>query len=249
MILYPHDKISTYQRQQMTNIAFNNVIPLAIEGCFDDCQSIAKSILTNATFNTCSGNSINILRLIAQTVYYFWLAKDIKDKYSVVVPTGNLGNAVAAVMAKKMGAPIDNIIIAVNHNSLLSPDIIKGVTELPNNKPIKSLSTAMDVCIPNNLLRLRYLCPIWDDVKDWLHIEHVSEEATTETILDTFRNETYPCDPHTAVGIAAANRHLHLSNLTVLSTAAPIKFLIHWHNLVLLLMSQNHYPKIKKILL
>jgi threonine synthase len=229
LVFYPHDKCSVFQRQQMTNKCFQHNIPIAIEGCFDDCQSIAKKLLADNKIKTCSGNSINILRLLAQVTYYFTLAQEYVSegaikKFSVVVPTGNLGNVVAAVIAKRLGAPIENIIIAVNSNSVLNKEIIKGNQHLPIQQAIKTYSTAMDVCIPNNLLRLQYLCKDIADLNDWLFIKQIDEIETKQTILNCHDELNYVVDPHTAVGIAAAKYFNHLEHLTVLSTAAPQKF-------------------------
>ena len=241
MILYPYKNISEYQRKQMTDSKFKNTIPLAYEGNFDDCQKKIKEVLSNKNLNTLSGNSINIFRLIAQVVYYYWIALELynkknlnlDEKFNVTIPSGNLGNAVAALMAKIMGAPIDNIIIATNNNSVISNDYILGIEnnsdyKLQHNKYKKTLSSAMDVCIPSNLIRFEFLCNhlIKKNIlpSRFIYIKKVNENKTIETIENTYKKNNYIADPHTAVGIYASN-YFNLSGYNIiLSTAHPIKF-------------------------
>ena len=121
LIFFPNEKISNYQRKQITNSEYKNNIPIALEGTFDDCQYVIKKILGNAP-KLYSGNSVNILRIIAQIIYYFWIGIELNGYYNVSIPSGNLGNAVAALIAVNMGAPIDTVIIAGNEN--LSLDLM-----------------------------------------------------------------------------------------------------------------------------
>jgi len=227
MILYPKNRISDYQRCQISCDNHKYAIPIAVEGTFDDCQRVIKMILSNSA-NLYSGNSISILRLIAQIVYYFWISKDIGHKFSVIVPTGNLGNAVAAAMAKTMGAPIDKIIIACNENCLLTKNILIGHECIDTSHKLteskQTLSSAMDVCIPSNLIRMQYLCSINNDLPKSLEVYQIDDTKITATILSMYDDYGIVIDPHTAVGVAV-NKLVELDNPTViLSTAAALKF-------------------------
>ena len=226
IVLYPKNRISNYQRSQISCSKHKYAIPIAVEGTFDDCQKTIKSILMNSE-NIFSGNSVGILRLIAQVVYYFWIAKDIGDNFSVIVPTGNLGNAVAAAMAKTMGAPIDKIVIACNDNCTFTKDILIGNEELNPNDALQSrstLSSAMDVCIPSNLIRMQYLCKINKELCNSINLIVINDSQTTDTICSTYNNYGLVVDPHTAVGIAANESVECKTSSVVLSTASPIKF-------------------------
>ena len=240
IVLYPKNRISNYQLSQISSNKHKYAIPIAVEGTFDDCQKTIKTILMNSE-NIFSGNSVGILRLIAQVVYYFWIAKDIGDIFSVIVPTGNLGNAVAAAMAKTMGAPIDKIVIACNDNCTITKDILIGNDELDTNNTLRShstLSSAMDVCIPSNLIRMQYLCKINKELCDSINLIVINDSQTTNTISSTYKDYGLVVDPHTAVGIAANESIEFKSPSIVLSTASPVKFN---DNIDKILLSQSGY--------
>ena len=118
-VLHPHNKISTIQRKIMTTIGSNNIYNIAVKGTFDDCQKIVKEMFSENSFrekiNMSGVNSINWARIICQIVYYFYSAYKIKNKkINFSVPTGNFGDIFAGYMAKKMGLPIEKLIVATN---------------------------------------------------------------------------------------------------------------------------------------
>jgi threonine synthase len=227
LVLYPLDRISTFQKNQISNQRHKKSIPISVEGTFDDCQDAIKIILANSE-KIYSGNSVSILRLIAQIVYYFWIAKELDKEFSVTVPTGNLGNAVAAVMAKVMGAPIDKIVIAGNTNCKLTHDVIFENGFIPKTEAKSTMSSAMDVCAPSNLIRLQYLCKKYNFLQDSIIIKTVNEHNIIDTIVSTYSEHNILIDPHTSVGIFASKcqKVEPFVNINViLSTASPIKFI------------------------
>ena len=130
-VLHPNNRISSVQRKIMTTVQDNNVFNIAIDGNFDDCQNIVKSMFSDLEFsksiNMSGVNSINWARIIAQTVYYFYsYFKLDKETVSFSVPTGNFGDVFAGYLAKKMGLPIDKLIVATNENDILHRAISKG---------------------------------------------------------------------------------------------------------------------------
>lgn len=236
-ILYPSGKISNLQEQQMTTLG-GNVHAVEVEGTFDDCQRMLKEslqdreVLANCSLTT--ANSINLGRLIPQLVYYVWglaqwgrLSGGTEGLPTVVVPSGNLGNLTAASYAKFLGAPIGSLIAATNSNDIMSQYLATG-TFHPHPSH-KTLSNAMDVGNPSNLVRLRALYA--DDVahmrKD-IEAIRLTDNETLEEIRRTYQRTGYVLDPHTAVGVAAARRFLARtpasSPVIVTATAHPAKF-------------------------
>ncbi len=250
-ILHPHGKVSPIQEMQMTTVEDENVYNIAIEGTFDDCQYIVKSIFNDLEFkskyNLGAVNSINWARILAQIVYYFYAYfKSGVDELYFSVPTGNFGDIFAGYIAKKMGLPIKKLILATNSNDILYRFVnfgdysIKGVAQ--------TLSPSMDIQIASNFER--YLYYLFDEdadkVKDIMDefaqtkkilfkqelLKKVQDEfesyrADTEDTLNTikrFYEETnYIIDPHTAAGVSAAWQSNH-KDVICLSTAHPAKF-------------------------
>ena len=159
-VLHPNNKISSVQRQIMTTGQAKNVFNIAIEGNFDDCQNIVKSMFADLQFsksiNMSGVNSINWARIIAQAVYYFYSYFKINssDKISFSVPTGNFGDVYAGYLAKKMGLPIDKLIVATNTNDILHRAISKG--DYIAKKVSETISPSMDIQIASNFERLIY---------------------------------------------------------------------------------------------
>ncbi len=130
-VLHPNNRISPVQRKLMTTVEEKNVYNIAIDGNFDDCQNLVKSMFSDLEFsksiNMSGVNSINWARIIAQTVYYFYSYFKLgKETLSFSVPTGNFGDVFAGYLAKKMGLPIDKLIVATNENDILHRAISKG---------------------------------------------------------------------------------------------------------------------------
>ena len=158
-VLHPHNKISKIQRKIMTTIGGNNIYNIAIRGSFDDCQKIVKQMFADnifrQTINMSGVNSINWARIIFQIVYYFYSFLKLNNKkINYAVPTGNFGDIYAGYMAKKMGLPIDRLIVATNENDILQRVINRGIY-----KPTKvkaSLSPSMDIQVSSNFERQIY---------------------------------------------------------------------------------------------
>ena len=165
-VFHPHDKISTVQRKIMTTTKEQNVFNLAINGNFDDCQNLVKSMFSDQDFsnsiNMSGVNSINWARIIAQVVYYFYAyfqsefvkGSDYKELVNFSVPTGNFGDIYAGYLAKKMGLPINKLIVATNKNDILHRAISNGNYEA--KKVFQTLSPSMDIQIASNFERLIY---------------------------------------------------------------------------------------------
>ena len=251
-VLHPHNKISNVQRKIMTTIGSNNVYNLAIKGSFDDCQKIVKELFNENEFrekiNMSGVNSINWARIICQIVYYFYSYFKLKKKnISFSVPTGNFGDIFAGYVAKKMGLPIDKLIVATNENDILQRVINKGEYKPDKVKP--SLSPSMDIQVSSNFERLLFYIVEENDEKvssmmnslkdkgyfqlsekeikeikkDFLAIK-VSDKETLNTIKEVNKKNQFVIDPHTATAFVAINKIEDLSNVVALGTAHPYKF-------------------------
>ena len=249
-VLHPNNRISPIQRKLMTTVEDKNVFNIAIEGNFDDCQNIVKSMFSDLNFsksiNMSGVNSINWARIIAQSVYYFYsYFKLNKETVSFSVPTGNFGDVFAGYLAKKMGLPIDKLIVATNENDILHRAISKG--DYVSKKVKETLSPSMDIQLASNFERLIYYVnnsdsditvDIMKKIKqNSYHIEKnnletiqkdfvsesCSEQETLDIIKNNFKDNNIILDPHTAIGVGAANK-LAINNCVVLSTAHPCKF-------------------------
>ena len=161
-VLYPHKRISQMQRMQMTTSNSRNIKVFAVQGTFDDCQSIVKRLFADkelvSDVNLSGVNSINWARILVQTIYYFSAFYQMKDlsegKVSFSVPTGNFGDAYAGYLAKKMGLPINKIIVATNENDILDRVFKTGVYK--RNSVSKTLSPSMDIQVASNFERLLF---------------------------------------------------------------------------------------------
>ncbi|MBD1161835.1 threonine synthase [Pelagibacterales bacterium SAG-MED15] len=249
-VLHPNNRISSVQRKIMTTVEEKNVFNIAVEGNFDDCQNIVKSMFSDLEFsrsiNMSGVNSINWARIIAQTVYYFYTYFKLNKKsISFSVPTGNFGDVFAGYLAKKMGLPIDKLIVATNENDILHRAISNG--DYISKKVKETLSPSMDIQLASNFERLIYYinnsnsektAEIMKKVKqnsyqieknnldiiqkDFLS-ESCNEQETLEIIKKNYEINNIVLDPHTAVGVGAANK-LSFNDCVVLSTAHPSKF-------------------------
>ena len=249
-VLHPNNRISPVQRKLMTTVEDKNVFNIAIEGNFDDCQNIVKSMFSDLDFsksiNMSGVNSINWARIIAQSVYYFYsYFKLNKETVSFSVPTGNFGDVFAGYLAKKMGLPIDKLIVATNENDILHRAISKG--DYVSKKVKETLSPSMDIQLASNFERLIYYvnnsnADITADImkkikQNSYHIEKnnletiqkdfvsesCNEQETLDIIKNNFKDNNIILDPHTAVGVGVANK-LSFNDCVVLSTAHPCKF-------------------------
>ncbi|OPH53431.1 threonine synthase [Paenibacillus ferrarius] len=256
-ILHPHQKVSQVQELQMTTVDDANVLNLSVEGTFDDCQRIIKELFADVEFkhryHLRAINSINIARILAQTVYYFYayfqLAKNNQaEKVNFSVPTGNFGDIFAGYLAQKMGLPIHKLILATNENNILERFVQEGVYQPGAFRG--TYSPSMDIQVASNFERyLFYLygedaeavTAIMEQFKaegrvvipaDKLQVVQsdfaaygVKNEECLDTISDYYEKYAYLLDPHTACGVAAADKIVADGEVTVaLSTAHPAKF-------------------------
>ncbi len=249
-VLHPNNKISSVQRKIMTTVEENNVFNIAIEGNFDDCQNIVKAMFSDLKFsksiNMSGVNSINWARIIAQTVYYFYSYFKLNKKtISFSVPTGNFGDVFAGYLAKKMGLPINKLIVATNENDILHRAISRG--DYVSKEVKETSSPSMDIQLASNFERLIYYInksdsKITKDImkkvkqnsyqieknkleiiqKDFIS-ESCSEKETLDIIKNIYEKNNVILDPHTAIGVGAAHK-LSFNDCVVLSTAHPCKF-------------------------
>jgi threonine synthase len=253
-VLHPHNRISSVQRKIMTTVKDNNVFNIAINGNFDDCQNLVKSMFEDKNFsnsiNMSGVNSINWARIIAQSVYYFYSYFLIEDKTKPInfsVPTGNFGDVYAGYLAKKMGLPINKLLVATNQNDILHRAISEG--KYISEKVFETLSPSMDIQVASNFERLIYdlndkdanlTSEIMKTIKkdksylineiglkkinsDFLSAS-LSEDEVIKTISDVYKKNKLILDPHTAIGFAAVDKVSLAGNNIVLATAHPSKF-------------------------
>jgi threonine synthase len=257
-ILHPHQKVSKVQELQMTTVDDANVLNLSVEGNFDDCQRIIKELFADVEFkhryHLRAINSINIARILAQTVYYFYayfqLAEndDAAEKINFSVPTGNFGDIFAGYLARRMGLPINKLILATNENNILERFVREGVYE--PGQFHSTYSPSMDIQVASNFERYLYylygedasaITAIMDQYKaegkivipaDKLKLVQRDFEAygvqgseCLDMISRYYETYGYILDPHTACGVKAAEKFTDFGEVTVaLSTAHPAKF-------------------------
>jgi len=253
-VLHPNNKVSSVQRKLMTTVEDKNVFNIAIDGNFDDCQNLVKSMFADNKFSNSidmSGvNSINWVRIVAQTVYYFFSyfqTCQINEKINFSVPTGNFGDVYAGYLSKKMGLPIDKLIVATNQNDILHRAISKG--QYKAHSVVETLSPSMDIQVASNFERLIYdindqntdkTSKIMQSIKnekkylieekELLKIkkdfvsETISEQELLSCLKKVYENYKIIIDPHTAVGLGALEKINLAGKSVVLSTAHPCKF-------------------------
>ena len=252
-VLHPHNKISIVQRKLMSTIKDNNVFNIAIEGNFDDCQNLVKSMFSDIEFssliNMSGVNSINWARIIAQAVYYFYAYFLLNNNKQInfSVPTGNFGDVYAGYLSKKMGLPIDKLIVATNQNDILHRAITKGRYEA--EPVVETSSPSMDIQIASNFERLIYdlknqndseTDKIMADIKkkgkfiiskeellrikkDFLSAK-INETEVLRIIKETYEKNKIILDPHTAIGFGASKTKDLEGDIVSLATAHPCKF-------------------------
>ena len=229
VILYPDGKVSPLQEAQMTTLG-GNIHPLKVAGTFDDCQRMVKSMFRDqslrAKVRLTSANSINLLRWIPQSFYYFygycaWKRMTGQDMPVVVVPSGNYGNLTAGMLAKRMGLPLKGFVAASNANDVV-PEFLQTEEYRPRAS-VQTLANAMDVGDPSNFERMMRLCG--GDVKA-LQAEVRGFSATDDQIADAiaeiYEKYNYLSDPHSAVGYLATKAYGESG--FYLSTAHAAKF-------------------------
>ena len=256
VVLFPQGRISDVQRRMMTTAEAANVNAVAIDGTFDDCQAIVKGMFNHAAFRErvrlSSVNSINWARIVAQTVYYFTAAVSLGAPYRKVaftVPTGNFGDIYAGYVALRLGLPIDRLVIATNVNDILARTLATGTYEL--RAVVPTTSPSMDIQVSSNFERLLFDAYNRDgnairalmgslaqsrrftlsaralsQIRALFAADRADEDEVAATIRTVKRETGNFVDPHTAVGIAVAEKELRdpAVPMVVLSTAHPAKF-------------------------
>ena len=227
VILYPSGRISEIQEKQLTTAGFN-VTALEVKGNFDDCQRMVKEAFLDSDLRNrralTSANSINVARWIPQASYYAWATFLLGEGAHFVVPSGNLGNLAAGVLAHRMGMPARGFTAASNANDVV-PELLTTGVYAPR-PTVATLSNAMDVGDPSNLPRLRELFGgSTPALQDGIAGFKANDEATREAMKRIHDQFGYLACPHTAIGIAAAQKRLALGGPVVaLATAHPAKF-------------------------
>ena len=245
VVLHPANKVSEYQRKQMTSVIQDNVLNIAVEGSYDDCQRIAKDLLSENPFGRriISLNSINWLRVMGQVSYYVWLTKQFSSPINVAIPSGNFGNAYSAWFGRSNGLPVNKILCSTNVNDVLRRFIETG--ELAPEKTLASIAPSMDIQIPSSLERLIF--DFTDDASafyDALLKEHkakLSDDkikqlnhifSSTTFLDDDIKNEIKSLyeefgsifDPHSVTSIRMALNNQDSVPTVAVATASPEKF-------------------------
>ncbi|WP_185231469.1 threonine synthase [Teredinibacter franksiae] len=256
-ILHPHQRVSDVQRRQMTTVLEDNVHNIALKGNFDDCQNMVKASFADQSFlpqgrQLAAVNSINWARIMAQIVYYFYAALALGGPQRAVsfsVPTGNFGDIFAGYLAKRMGLPIEQLVIGTNCNDILHRCISDNDHSM---KPLThSLSPSMDIMVSSNFERMLFdlhnrdgalikakmeafkageELKLSDEVlakaRELFSSYRLDDEETMAVIRDLFDSTEYLVDPHTAIGVQAARKmRKSLSTpMICLATAHPAKF-------------------------
>jgi threonine synthase len=234
-ILYPKGKVSGVQQMQLTTHG-ENIHAIEIDGTFDDCQALVKAAFLDPVlsqrFRLTSANSINIVRLIPQTFYYFNAYAQLKQQgiSEVVfsVPSGNFGNMAAGLLAWKMGLPVKQFLAATNVNDTVPEYLNTGV--YAPNASVQTCANAMDVGNPSNWVRIADLFKNnMDDIKQIVKAYSFTDQQTTESIRDLFDSFGYIACPHTAIGWLAVQEWRRANpgdtaSAVFLSTAHPCKF-------------------------
>jgi threonine synthase len=255
VILYPAGRTSDVQRRQMTTVESANVHAVAIEGTFDDCQDLVKAMFADTAFRSelrlSAVNSINWARVMAQTVYYATTAAALAGPITTCVPTGNFGNVLAGWIARRMGAPIADFIVASNANDILTRFVNGG--EMSMREVVPTLSPSMDIQVSSNFERLLFEINGRDGgltaqqlarfratgrlaiegdqraafISGSFRAARCDDAATLAEMGRVYRSSGILVDPHTATGTFAASR---LGGATpdvpvvTLATAHPAKF-------------------------
>lgn len=260
-VFFPQENVSYIQAQQMLTTSGKNTNVIQVKGNFDDCQKIVKecfedpSLKDNQSIQLSSANSINIGRLVPQIIYYVWSYLQLvntgtikmNDKINFSVPCGNFGNILAAFIAKRLGLPIDKLIVATNRNDVLAEFIKTGHYD-SRREFHKTISPSMDILISSNIERLLFILSNYDDQSVRNYMQQLKEhghymvdppifaqlqenfvaytfddEMTKQQIKKLYLETKHCLDPHSAIAYAAASAYGKLPTIAV-ATASPYKF-------------------------
>jgi threonine synthase len=233
VVLFPDGRVSERQAHQLTCWS-DNVLSIAVSGSFDDCQALVKAALADKSlaqdFRFSSANSINIGRLLPQATYYADASlrhfRNTGNKPGFIIPTGNLGNAHACIMAREMGLPIGPVVLAVNENRTI-PDYLETLEWLPRAS-VQTLASAMDVGDPSNMERLRGLLGDADKLRERISVVSVTNEQIRTSIQRDFADFGFATCPHTATATHVWRQMDEQQRATadwiLVATAHPAKF-------------------------
>lgn len=229
VILYPDGKVSPLQEAQMTTLG-GNIMPLKVAGNFDDCQRLVKTMFKDEQLRKevriTSANSINLLRWLPQSFYYFyaycqWKQKTGKTDPIAVVPSGNYGNLAAGMFAKRMGLPIKGFVAASNSNDVVPEYLL--TSEYRPRPSVRTIANAMDVGDPSNFERMLWLCnDSYDQMKSEIRGFSCNDGQIIDAINEIDAQYDYISDPHSAIGYLAT-KHYNVEGFW-LSTAHAAKF-------------------------
>ena len=252
VILYPYGRTSDVQRKQMTTVQSPNVRVVAVDGTFDDCQDLVKAMFADAEFRErmrlSAVNSINWARVMAQVVYYVTATEALRTPVTFSVPTGNFGNVLAGWIARRMGAPIADFIVASNSNDILTRFI--NDADMSAREVVPTLSPSMDIQVSSNFERLLFemngrdggitaeqlgrfravgrLDVEADQREQFLtgtfRAARCSDDDTLAEITRMYADTGMLVDPHTATATAAARAMATDLAVVSLATAHPAKF-------------------------
>ena len=249
VILYPHERVSEVQRRQMTTVPDANVHCLAIEGTFDDCQRIVKTLFVDQPFRQeqalVAVNSINWARILAQVVYYFYAGLALgapARRLAFCVPTGNFGDIYAGYLARQMGLPVERLRIATNSNDILTRTLASGTYE--KGAVSQTLSPSMDIQISSNFERLLFdlhgedaaavkalmdslhqsgrftlAAPVLRKLRGLFDAAAIDDATTLATIAQMHTASGELLDPHTAIGIAASRQNRPAMDIPMITLA------------------------------
>lgn len=232
VVLYPKGRISDLQERQMATLG-DNVTALSVAGTFDDCQSLVKTAFADADLaarhGLTSANSINVARLLPQTLYYTEAVaalrrQGVSDPPVIAVPSGNFGNLCAGLLARALGLPLPTLVAATNANATV-PDYLDTGTYRPRPST-PTLSNAMDVGSPNNWERIEHLFEGDLDALRSVLRWGSKDDKGTKAALQDLAAQGYLADPHAAVAYGVLRERLQPGEIGVfLGTAHPAKFL------------------------
>ena len=252
VILFPHGRTSDVQRKQMTTVDAPNVRVVAVDGTFDDCQDLVKAMFADVAFREkmqlSAVNSINWARVMAQVVYYVTTAEALAEPATFCVPTGNFGNVLAGWIARRMGAPIADFVIASNSNDILTRFV--NDADMTARPVVPTLSPSMDIQVSSNFERLLFEMNGRDGgmtaeqlqrfravgrldvepdqratfLEGTFRAARFDDDETLAEIGRLHRDTGMLVDPHTATGTAAARVLAGDHPVVTLATAHPAKF-------------------------
>ncbi len=228
-VLYPKGRVSARQQQQLTCWG-GNIQAYEVDGSFDDCQKMVKDAFMDQeisrTWGLSSANSINLGRLLPQSVYYVYAShlytQAFAKRPTIIIPSGNAGNSCAAFWALTMGSPIEKIVLSVNENTTIPDFLSSGMYQ--SRASVQTLANAMDVGAPSNMERLFHLYPKMDAIKKMLSAYSVDDPTIEATIKEVYDELGYVLCPHTATAERVRRDHCAGQPTIVVATAHPAKF-------------------------